>query len=174
MGWLSAAGSIVAGLFSPNEGKTVGGELLKDMSSGVDKLFFMDEEKAELSAEMETKRMELQERTHQKWLEMLPALKDSEANRSVTRRILAIGVTFNILLLIWICVFFEWLAYIKETATIPITDNILGQTITIGLTPVTISILRISTVFSLGTVFICIIGFYFGPPLFNALRGNKL
>jgi hypothetical protein len=54
-------------------------ELAEDLSSGVDKIFYTSEEKAENA-----------QKTYESWLEMVRALKDSEAIRSVTRRVLAV------------------------------------------------------------------------------------
>ena len=128
--------------------------LAKDISSGVDMLIYTDEEKAIA-----------QKGAFTAWLKMVETMKDSEAYRSVTRRVLAVGIVFNLLAMIWICIFaeisavFHWFEQLKEPVAQPFTS-------------ITMAILQIANAYQLGWVFCTIIVFYFGPHLIQFFGKN--
>ncbi len=130
--------------------------LASDLSSGVDKIFYTAEEKADN-----------QMKVFESWLNMVQVMKNSEVYRSVTRRLLAVGIVFNLLLMIWLCVVcelvnsFGWVT--MHTAKVDKVE----------FTTATWSILKIASVFELGWVFCTIIVFYFGPQLIQQLTGGK-
>jgi hypothetical protein len=98
---------------------------------------------------------------------MVESMKGSEQVRSVTRRILAVFIVFNLICMIWICVWaeiavsFEWIDLVTDTR-----DGL-------SFTPVTWAILKIAGIFQLGWVFCTIIVFYFGPHLLQFFGKNK-
>jgi hypothetical protein len=145
-GWLGG----ILGLVNSNP---TASELAGDISSGVDKMFYTSEEKAEASA-----------KAFEGWLRMVEMMKGSEQYRSITRRILAVGIVFNLLLMIWICI----------TSEICATFGWLGLTVSKeGFTPITLAIIRVGTVYQLGWVFCTIIVFYFGPHLIQFFSKSK-
>jgi hypothetical protein len=140
LGWLG-------GLFGLVNSNDTAASLAKDVSKGVDMLIYTDEEKSIA-----------REKAFTSWLKMVEVMKDSETYRSVTRRVLAVGILFNLLAMIWLCIFSEMAAVFGwfESITEPTAEP---------FTAVTMSILRLAKVFELGWVFCTIIVFYFGPHL---------
>lgn len=139
LGWLGG----LLGLVNKNE--TAKG-LAEDISAGVDKMFFTNEEKADYSA-----------KAFDGWLRMVELQKDSETYRSITRRILAVIIVFNLILMIWLCIFSEMSAFFGWFGmTSPVAQP---------FTQITMSIIQLAGVFQLGWVFCTIIVFYFGPHL---------
>jgi hypothetical protein len=146
LGWLG-------GLFGLVNSNPTASELAGDISSGVDKMFYTSEEKAEASA-----------KAFEGWLRMVEMMKGSEQYRSITRRILAVGIVVNLLLMIWICI----------AAEICATFGWLGlASIESGFTSITLSIIKIAAVFQLGWVFCTIIVFFFGPHLIQFFSKGK-
>lgn len=156
LGWLGS-------LFGLVNNNSTAGKLAEDISSGIDVMFYTDEEKAQANL-----------KAFESWLKMVEVMKGSEAYRSITRRILAVGIVFNLFVMIWLCVAselahaFSWMIY----------DKVLFDVISEGgleFTNVTWSILKLANVFQLGWVFCTIIVFYFGPHLiqFFTKRGEK-
>jgi len=148
LGWLG-------GLFGIVDASKSASTLAKDVSKGVDMLIYTDEEKAIAK-----------EKAFNAWLKMVEIQKDSETYRSITRRILAVGIIFNLLALIWLCVGAELAAVFGwfESVTQPV-----GQ----PFTPITTVIIQIANVYQLGWVFCTIIVFYFGPHLIQFFSKGK-
>lgn len=162
MGWLTGVGKLF-GLISANP---TASELAKDISGGVDMMFYTKEEKAIDSLEELKLKGELTVKAGDTWLRMVELMKDSEKYRSVTRRIIAVGIILNLMFMIWLGIFceasamFGWFSI--DTAPIDIS---MGGDASIQLTSLSWSILRFASVFQLGWVFCTIIVFYFGPQL---------
>lgn len=146
LGWLS-------GFFGIVNGSDTASALAKDISSGVDMMVYTDEEKAIAST-----------KATDAWLRMVEAMKGAEAYRSITRRILAVGVIFNLLCVIWICL---WMEMLQAFSVINLPMSTVND---YTFTSVTWSVLRISSIFHLGWVFCTIIVFYFGPHLIQHLK----
>jgi uncharacterized membrane protein (DUF485 family) len=147
LGWLG-------GLFGLFQGNQTAASLAKDVSNGVDMLIYTDEEKAIAQKE-----------AFVSWLKMVELMKDSETYRSVTRRILAVTIIMNLLLMIWLCIIAETLAFFKLFGMVPP----VGQ----PFTPITMAIIQVAGVFQLGWVFCTIIVFYFGPHLIQFFSKGK-
>ena len=158
MGWLTGIGKFF-GLINTNP---TASSLAKDISSGVDMLVYTDEEKAIDKAAATTKAMD-------SWLKQVEAMRDSEAFRSVTRRMIAVGIVFNLICMIWLCIWaevaatFGWFAALKVVTVNDLT-----------FTPITWAVLKIAGTFQLGWVFCTIIVFYFGPSLIQFMKGKKV
>ena len=169
MGILTTVGGIL-GFVNNNETASA---LAKDMSNGVDLLFHTEEEKAHEAADFHIRKIEATQKAMDAWLRMIEFTKNSEAYRSVTRRILAVGIIFNLLCMIWICILcemaamFHWFGIVSLPASVPVAG-----VVTIQLTSLTWAILKIAAVFQLGWVFATIVIFYFGPQLVQYF-GNK-
>ena len=161
MGWLTGIGAAI-GLINKNE---TASELAKDVSSGLDMMFYTKEEQAIDKSKMTVQATE-------SWLRMVEAMKDTEAVRSVTRRFLALFIVFNLFCMIWLSVWFEVGSYIGSKE---IVQPVASSTTSAGysLTPITTTILDIADKFSLGWVFCTIIVFYFGPQLVQIMKGKK-
>ena len=125
-------------------------------------LVYTDEEKTQDNMKMTTTAVE-------SWLRMVESMKASEAYRSITRRVIAFGVVFNVFALVWICVAIELLASFNKINIQLISDSTDG----LKFTSVTWTILKLSTSFQLGWAFCTVIIFYFGPQLAQILTGNK-
>lgn len=151
-GLFSGLGRIL-GIVNAND---TAASLAKDISSGVDMLVYTDEEKAIRAGEAFTG-----------WLKMVEMMKGSEQVRSVTRRILAVFIIFNLICMIWICVWVE-MGTAFGLVSLPL-EKIDG----LSFTPVTWAVLRIAGIFQLGWVFCTIIVFYFGPHLLQFFGKNK-
>ncbi len=159
MGWLTGLGTAI-GLIGNNE---TASDIAKDMSSGLDMMFYTDEEEAIDKAKMTVQ-------TTEAWLRMVELMKDTEKYRSITRRFLAIGIIFNLLSMIWLCVWAEvasTMGWIEIVATVG-SDELVG-----AFTPITLSVLKLAGTFQLGWVFCTIIVFYFGPQLVQMMTGGK-
>ncbi len=158
MGWLTGVGKFF-GLISTNP---TASELAKDISSGVDMMIYTKEEQAIDAAVATTKALD-------SWLKQVEAMRDSEAYRSITRRMLAVGIVFNLLCMIWLCIWsevaatFGWFESLKVVTVDEYT-----------FTSLTWSLLKIAAVFQLGWVFCTIIVFYFGPHLVQFMKGKKV
>ena len=152
MGLLTGLGTLL-GFVNSND---TASNLAKDISSGVDKMFYTQEEKAENTI-----------KAYDAWLRMVETLKSAETYRSITRRILAVFIIFNLICMIWLCIFSE-IAGIQGWfgLTILTVDDV-------SFTPVTWAILKLASVFELGWVFCTIIVFYFGPHMIQFFKGNK-
>ena len=154
MGWLGS-------LFGLVDSNRTASKLAEDISSGVDVLFYTDEEKAQASAE-----------AFNAWLKMVDVMKGSEAYRSITRRILAVGIVFNLFVMIWLCV----LAELVHALSWMVWDEVILDVVSEGglqFTNVTWSILKLANAFQLGWVFCTIIVFYFGPHLIQFFTKEK-
>ena len=169
MGLLTTVGGIL-GFVNNNE---TASNLAKDMSNGVDALFYMPEEEARDDIERIKLKGEALVKASDAWIRMVEFTKNSEVYRSVTRRILAVGIIFNLFLMIWICLWcemaamFHWFGVVALPASVPVAG-----VVTIQLTSLTWAILKIASVFQLGWVFATIVIFYFGPQLVQYF-GNK-
>lgn len=169
MGFFTTIGSAL-GLINSNP---TASELAKDISSGVDMLVYTKEEKAIDSMEKVKMKGELTVKATDAWLRMIELTKDAEKYRSVTRRILAVGLIFNLLAMIWMCVWAEVAAFfglwgVKTVKMVaPVGTSILEQ---IELTSITWAILKIAGAFQLGWVFSTIIVFYYGPQLIQFFK----
>ena len=144
-----------ANLFGLVSSSETASSLAKDVAKGVDMLVYTDEEKAIAS-----------KAAFDSWLHMIELMKDSETYRSITRRILAVAIVFNLLLMIWICIMAEIAAqfhWFKE----------LSVPITTPFTSITMAILQIANAYQLGWVFCTIIVFYFGPHLIQFFNKGK-
>ena len=145
----------LGGLFGLINTNKTASSLAKDVSNGVDMLIYTDEEKAIAQKE-----------AFSAWLKMVESMKDSETYRSITRRILAVLIVFNLLLMIWLCIIsemsavFGWFESITRQPGEPFTA-------------VTMAVLQIAGVFQLGWVFCTIIVFYFGPHLIQFFSKGK-
>ena len=157
MGFLTAIGSALGFINSNDTAAT----LAKDISSGVDMMFYTNEEEAIDKAKMTVQATET-------WLRMLEVLKSSEVYRSITRRALSIFIVFNLMCMIWLAIVAEVAAtfgWFKALVVVTVDDW--------AFTPITWAILKIAGVFELGWVFCTIIVFYFGPQLAQILMGKK-
>ena len=169
MGFFTAVGSAL-GLINSNP---TASELAKDISSGVDMLVYTKEEQAIDSMATAKMKGELTVKATDAWLRMIELTKDAEKYRSVTRRILAIGLVFNLLAMIWICVWAEVAAFfglwgVKTVSmATPAGATIIEQ---VQLTSITWAILKIAGAFQLGWVFSTIIVFYYGPQLIQFFK----
>ena len=169
MGLLTTVGGIL-GFVNNNE---TASNLAKDMSNGVDALFYMPEEEARDNLERIKLKGEATVKASDAWIRMIEFTKNSEVYRSVTRRILAVGIIFNLFCMIWICIWcemaamFHWFGMVSLPASVPVAG-----VVTIQLTSLTWAILKIAAVFQLGWVFATIVVFYFGPQLVQYF-GNK-
>jgi len=148
LGWLG-------GLFGLFQGHETASSLAKDVSNGVDMLVYTEEEKAIASKE-----------AFSSWLKMVELMKDSETYRSITRRVLAVTIIINLLLMIWLCIFSELAAVFEwfDSITPPVAQP---------FTALTMSIIQLANVFQLGWVFCTIIVFYFGPHLIQFFSKGK-
>lgn len=93
MGIVSAIKGIV-GLGSSGE-KIVdtGADLAKDVSSGIDKMFYTKEEKADDAASHRDAMLKAKEKGFEFWLKVQEAIKNENSIRSMTRRKLADSIT---------------------------------------------------------------------------------
>lgn len=148
LGWLG-------GLFGIVDASRSASRLAGDVSNGVDMLIYTDEEKAIAKKE-----------AFSSWLKMVEVMKDAETYRSITRRILAVGIIFNLLTLIWLCVMSEIAAVFGWFDSLPKDP---AQ----PFTAITLSILQIANAYQLGWVFCTIIVFYFGPHLIQFFSKGK-
>ncbi len=166
MGFFRAIGSAL-GFINNNQ---TASELAKDISSGVDMMFYTTEEAAIDKAKMTVVAMD-------SWLRMIETMKGSEAYRSITRRFIAVFIIFNLFCLIWICVWseiastFGWFDSLVRLYDPSIAPDVIREAL--SFTPITWAILKIASVFELGWVFCTIIIFYFGPQLAQILTSRK-
>ena len=160
MGFLSFLGLV-------NNNQTAS-ELAKDMSSGVDMMFHTEEEKAIEAASTQVRKIAATEKAMESWLRMVEVMKNSEAYRSVTRRVLALGSVFSFFCMIWLCIWAEFAAMFGWFGACAVVG------VDATLTPLTIAVLKIAGAFELGWVFCTIIVFYFGPQLVQYLSAKKV
>ncbi|MCK5849591.1 MAG: hypothetical protein KAH23_01655 [Kiritimatiellae bacterium] len=165
MGWLTAIGAGL-GFIDSNE---TASELARDLSNGVDVMFYTEEEEAIGNAETAIRKIAATEKAMETWLKITEVMKSSEVYRSVTRRRIAGFVVFNLMCMIWLGIWVEFAATFGWTETQLITTTVDELT----FTPLTWSILKIASVFELGWVFCTIIVFYFGPQLVQMMRTKK-
>lgn len=154
LGWLG-------GFFGLFQGNETASNIASDIASGVDKLIYTEEEKADASAKAFTA-----------WLKMVEIQKNSESYRSITRRILAVFIIMNLFIMIWMCVAAELIHAISWM----VFDDVIFDIVTEGglsFTNITWSILKLANVFQLGWVFCTIIVFYFGPHLIQFFSKGK-
>ena len=157
MGIFTAIGSAI-GLINSNP---TASEMAKDISSGVDMLIYTKEEQAIDKGKQTVFAIEA-------WLRMVESMKSSEAYRSITRRIIALFIIFNLISMIWLCIWAEIAATFGWFKSL-ITVTVDGW----AFTPVTWATLKIAGVFQLGWVFCTIIVFYFGPQLVQMMTSKK-
>ena len=169
MGLLTGIGTAL-GLINNNETASA---LAKDMSNGVDALFYTTEEEVKDDLERIKLKGDAIVKASDAWIRMIEFTKNSEVYRSVTRRILAVGIIFNLFFMIWIGLWCEAAAMFGwfGLKTIPIDVSVVGIA-TIQLTSLSWAILKFAAVFQLGWVFATIVIFYFGPQLVQYF-GNK-
>lgn len=164
MGFFSIIGSAL-GLINSNPTASA---LAKDISSGVDMLIYTSEEKAIDSAADATRKIKATEQAMSSWLKQIELTKASEAYRSITRRVIALGTIGNMWCLIWLCVTIELantFGWISPLGLVEVDS--------VKLTSLTWTVLKIASIFELGWVFCTIIVFYFGPQLAQILKGSK-
>ena len=146
-GWIGVAAKAVGGALGLVDSNETASGLARDLSSGLDMLVYTPEEKAIQGA-----------KTLDAWLRMLENMKSSDKYRSITRRILAVMIVVDFLLLINACVVIEAINTfgLVELKTVALMDS------TLEFTTLTWAIIKIAGVFQLGWVFCTIIVFYFG------------
>lgn len=110
-----------------------------DISSGIDVMFYTDEEKAQAK-----------QKATETWLKLFEIEKDAAGPRAITRRIIAVAITV------------QWILMLNAGLIFLITGNIVSANAVFDLMPTVTAAVG------------AILGFYFGPNMIaRAVRDSK-